>query len=132
METIVIVVVTLVIITVLYKILPYRDLGENKPFFALLPKYKNAVKHSLNNVEIEEKLKSFGFKKVKETESSKMFTRGSVLGDISIKLAKVDVCLRKISENEHELTVQAGWVAAFDTGDHWKFTKELSEKLENA
>jgi len=132
METIIIVVVTLVTITVLYKVLPCRDLGAKKPFIAFFPKYKKNVKHSLSNAELEKKLADFGFKKVKESESFQKFTRGSVLGDISIKLAKVNVGLRKIAENEHEITVQAGWVAAFDTGDHWKFTKELSEKIENA
>jgi hypothetical protein len=46
-------------------------------------------------------------------------------------LAKVVIYLRKIANNEHEVTVQAGWIAAFDTGDHWKFTKELTDKIEN-
>ena len=132
METILIVVTALLAITVLYKVIPHRDLGVKKPFIAFLPKYKKNVKHSLNNSELEEKLAGFGFKKVKENDTSQVFTRGSVLGDISIKLAKVNVGLRKIGDNEHEVTVQAGWLAAFDTGDHWVFTKELSEKIENA
>jgi hypothetical protein len=132
METIIIVVVVLVVITGLYKVLPCRDLGTKKPFIAFLPKYKSNVKHSLSNAELEERLAGFGFKKIKEGESFQKFTRGSVLGDISIKLAKVNVGLRKINENEHEMTVQAGWIAAFDTGDYWEFTKELSENIANA
>ncbi len=132
MEIIIIVVVALVTITLLYKMLPYRSLGAKKPFIAFLPKYKITVRHSLSNAELESKLADHGFKKVKESESYQQFTRGSVLGDISIKLAKVNVGLRKLAENEHELTVQAGWIAAFDTGDHWKFTKELIEKIKNA
>ncbi|UTW04705.1 hypothetical protein KDX31_06815 [Amphritea atlantica] len=132
MEALLIVVLGLVGITVLYKLIPCRNLGTKKPFIALLPKYKKSVKHSLSNADLEEKLAGFGFKKVKESESWQTFTRGSILGDISIKLAKVNVGLRKISDYEHEVTVQAGWVAAFDNGDHWKFTKELTEKIENA
>ena len=131
MEILLIVVAALVILTAVYKLLPYRSLGENKPVIAFLPKYKKNVKHSLTNSELEEKLASFGFKKVRGNESFSKFTRGSVLGDISIKLAKVGVNIRKIADNEHEVTVQAGWIAAFDTGDHWKFTKELTEKIEN-
>ena len=132
METVISVVVVLLAITVLYKALPFRSLGTKKPFIAFFPKYKKNVIHSLSNEELEEKLANFGFKKNKESESFQKFTRGSVLGDISIKLAKVNVGLRRVAENEHEITVQAGWVAAFDTGDHWEFTKELSAKIENA
>jgi hypothetical protein len=131
MEIVLFVVIALVVLTIIYKLLPYRCLGENKPVIALLPKYKKNVKHSLTDTELEAMLASFGFKKVYEKESISKFTRGSVLGDISIKLAKVVIYLRKIANNEHEVTVQAGWIAAFDTGDHWKFTKELTDKIEN-
>ena len=132
MEILIIVVVALVILTALYKWIPFRDLGDKKPAIAFLPKYKKTVRHALSSPELEQKLADFGFRKVKETEALQKFTRGSVMGDISIKLTKVDVCLRQLAENEHELTVQAGWIAAFDTGDHWKFTQELSEKLEQS
>lgn len=132
METIMIVVVALVVITSLYKVLPCRDLGAKKPFIAFFPKYKKSVKHSLSNNQLEEKLAEFGFKKVSDSEAFQRFSRGSVLGDLSIKLANVNIGLKEIAKDEHEITVQAGWVAAFDTGDHWRFTKELSEKIENA
>ncbi len=132
MEILLTLVAALVLLTALYKLLPYRSLGDDKPVIAFLPKYKKNVIHSLTDSELEAKLASFGFKKVRENESSLRFTRGSILGDISIKLAKVDVGLRKIADNEHEVTVQAGWIAAFDTGDHWKFTRELSARIENA
>ena len=126
------VVVLLVAITALYKLLPYREMGDKKPFFALLPKYK-AVIRSDSELPIDEKLLSdLGFKKVKQKESTVKYTRGSVLGDISIKLSKVDVYLTTVTATEKEIAVQAGWVAAFDTGDHWQFLNELSKKLENA
>ena len=130
MELLIVVVAALVILTVLYKLLPFRGLGERKPTIAFLPKYRRTIRHSLTDLELEEKLRSFGFKKVSEKDSSVKFSRGSVLGDISIKLAKVNVGLRKISDSEHEVTVEAGWIAGFDTGDHWTFTKELTEKME--
>jgi hypothetical protein len=130
--TILATVVILVLVTVLYKLLPHRIAGKKKPFLALLPKYKKRVKHSLTRKQLEEKLAEFGFRKTGDSDSLIKFSRGSILGDISIKLAKVNVCLETIAEHEHEITVHAGWVAAFDTGDHWQFITELSERIENA
>lgn len=122
----------IVLTTALYKLLPFRRAEGKKPFLAFLPKYKKLVKHSLSRSQLDEKLSEYGFKKVKQESALGKFTRGSALGDISIKLTKVKVGLREISDNEHEITVQAGWVAAFDTGDYWQFITELSDKIENA
>ncbi|BFM49012.1 hypothetical protein [Marinomonas sp. THO17] len=126
------VVVLLVVITALYKFLPYREMGDKKPFFALFPKYIKVIECDTQSTSEEEILSGLGFKKVKQDASITKYTRGSVLGDISIKLSKVDVYLRSISPTEMEVAVQARWVAAFDTGDHWQFLSELSKKLENA
>jgi hypothetical protein len=53
METkIILAVGLLVAITVLYKLLPYRNLGTKKPIFALLPKYKTTIKRSLTDAQI--------------------------------------------------------------------------------
>jgi len=119
------------LITVLYKLLPFRKAEGKKPSLAFFPKYKKRIKHSLSRSELEEKLSSFGFKKVKDEKTLIKFARGSVLGDISIKLAKINVALKEISEHEHEITIQAGWIAAIDTGDHWQFINELSNKIES-
>lgn len=126
------IVVLLIAITALYKFLPYREMGGKKPFLALMPKYKTVIKHDSESLNEEEILSGLGFKKVKQEASITKYTRGSVLGDISIKLSKVDVYLRSVSSTEKEVAVQAGWVAAFDTGDHWQFLSELSRKLESA
>ena len=126
------VIVILTIITIIYKLLPFRSLGENKPLFAPMPKYKTKIPSNLTSDGAEKVLTDLGFKKVKVTGSVEKYTRGSVLGDISIKLSKVSVYVDTISSTEKTVSVQAGWVAAFDTGDHWQFLKELSEKLENA
>ena len=130
--TILAVVGMLMIVTALYKLLPYRVAGTKKPFLALLPKYKKRVKHSLTRAQLEEMLAEFGFEKVGGDKSLMKFSRGFVLGDFSIKLAKINVGLKTIADNEHEITVQAGWVAAFDTGDHWQLIAELGERIENA
>ena len=122
----------LITVTVTYKLLPYRNAGSSKPFIALFPKYKKTVQHSLTGEQIESIMTSLGFKVSQRTNEIFRFSRGSVVGDISIKLAKVNVSLRRMNSNEHELTVEAGWIAAFDTGDHWKFITELGSKFENA
>ena len=132
METIIIVIISLLAVTLIYKALPCRELGQTKPFLAFLPKYKISISHSLDDDQIQALLEQFGFKKKNSSEVFQKYTRGHILGDFSIKLSKVNVGLRKLSENTHEITVQAGWVAAFDTGDHWVFTKELSDKIHNA
>ena len=121
-----------IVITVGYKLLPYRSAGSRKPVIAFLPKYKKTVTHTLTNKELELIMTGLGFKASKKRGEISRFSRGSVIGDISIKLAKVNVSMHRINPSEHEITVEAGWVAAFDTGDHWKFITELGEKFENA
>ena len=72
------------------------------------------------------------FNKTRTSAKESKYTRGSILIDIPIKLSKVNAGVRELAENEIELTIQAGWVAAFDTGDHWRFLSEMCEKVENA
>jgi hypothetical protein len=127
-----IVVGAVVAITVLYKALPLREAGDRKPFIALLPKYKKRIECSFSNTQLEQKLSEYGFQKTKESDSKISFSRGSILGDISIKLAKVNVVIERLNGGECEVAVQAAWVVAFDTGDHWGFINELCEKLQNA
>ena len=122
----------LIACAILYKLLPHREAGTKKPFMTFFPKYKKRVKHTLNAQQLEEKLAEFGFKKTGGDGDLMAFSRGSVLGDISVKLSKVAVGLKKVADNEHEMTVHAGWVRAFDTGDHWQFITELCERIENA
>ena len=122
----------LIACTIVYKQLPHREAGSEKPAFAFFPKYKKRIKHTLNAQQLEEKLAEFGFKKTMEEGKFMAFSRGSAVGDISVKLSKVAVGLEKIADNEHEITVHAGWVRGFDTGDHWQFITELSEKIEAA
>ncbi len=124
-------VVAVVLLTVLYKLIPFREADGRKPLFVFMPKYKKLVRHSKSNDELESELSRFGFNKVKEADAVAYFSRGSVLGDFSINLAKVNVALREITPNQHELTVQAGWMAAFDMGDHWQFITELGRELED-
>ena len=120
-------------ITVLYKMLPHRSLGGRKPFIAIMPKYKTLVTLPDELLAIEklsEKLGEYGFSLKSEADGNSKFTRGHILGDISIKLAKVNLNVIKPVGNQSEFTVEAGWVVGFDTGDFWKFLTELKQKIE--
>ena len=56
--------------------------------------------------------------------------RGHILGDFSIKLAKVNLLVTEPKSGFVEFAIEAGWVAAFDTGDFWQFLTELKAKVE--
>jgi len=132
MEIVITVVAVLAAVTILYKVLPHRDLGQKKPMFALFPKYKNEVPKPNSDYRVEEVMSSLGFEKKKDKSGSMTYSRGSIVGDISIKLMKINVTFSPTNDGCLPYTVEAAWVVAFDTGDHWEFTKQLGDKLENA
>jgi len=133
MKTVILlVIVVLVVATFSYRLLPFRNAGKRRPFLAFLPKYKKLITSKASDKTLEQKLAQYGFKKKKQKGTTAKFTRGSVLGDLSIELSKIDVDLKRLNDEELELTVQAGWIAVFDTGDHWKLITRLGEELERA
>jgi hypothetical protein len=119
-------------ITVLYKISPHRNAGDKKPIFSLLPKYKKNIKINFSEQELESKLADFGFKMSGAKNGIIYFHRGQILGDFSVNLMKVKLGIKDPKKEVSELTLEAKWVAAFDTGDFWSFTTQLANKLENA
>lgn len=136
MQMFLIVLISLVVITIIYKILPYREHGLVKPSFAILPKYKTCIE--INEADgaivdyITRSFTQFGFKVSSTNSGIISYSRGHVLGDFSIKLSKVNLTFLQISESAGVLTIAAGWVSAFDTGDHWQLLSELKNKLESA
>ncbi|SFM70810.1 hypothetical protein [Marinobacter zhejiangensis] len=132
-QNILIVAVALVVvITAVYKVLPYRLASGKKPFFTLLPKYRKPIDTSLDVDQLDKKLAQYGFKKTKSDGNFNYYTRGSLLGDFSVNLIKVKLRMSKPQNRQAELTLEASWVVAFDTGDFWLFISELGQKLENA
>ena len=124
-------------IPVLYKVLPYREMSREKPGFSFLPKFKTqiALPASVTNAqqpmeELAKLLSQSGFKKKSEKGQTAKFTRGHLLGDISIKLVKIKLLVKLQSNNSADLCIMAAWVAAFDTGDFWVFLNELKNKFE--
>lgn len=121
-----------VCMAIMYKNRPFRESGGTKPVIAFLPKYRKVIYSKLASNEIEETLYGFGFKKVKEKGERIDFIRGSILSDFSIERIKLKVGINRLSEHKVELTLQAGGVVTFDTGDHWDLITKLGEQLETS
>ncbi|MFW1563312.1 hypothetical protein ACEV87_22710 [Vibrio parahaemolyticus] len=131
-EIIITLVVVLVIFTASYKFLPYRSIGDRKPVVTFLPKYQKEIETRKTDTEIENQLKEYGFSKVGRSNGISSYARGSVLGDFSIKLAKVNIKINRASGSTVIVHIEASWFVAFDTGDFWQFLTELTEKIQNA
>ena len=139
MDWLIAVVVAVLGITILYKLLPHRNMGAKKPAMAFMPKYKTQVTlpasmaNSSNPAqELENLLSSYGFMKKIEHGDITKYSRGHNLGDFSVRLAKVNLLISAPKTNCVDLSIEAGWVVAFDTGDFWKFLAELKQKIETA
>lgn len=64
--TLLIAVVTLVLATFSYKLLPFRKTGRRHPLLAVLPKYKKLISASASDQTLQEKLVQYGFIKQKQ------------------------------------------------------------------
>lgn len=128
-ETIILFVVILLSVTATYKWLPYRPLSKTKPRFTLFPKYHTTIQWSKELADVAEELEKYGFELRSKNQDKLILHRGSLLGDFSVKLLKLK-CIVSPSENDSlSITLEAGWMIAFDTGDLWTFTTELKQKL---
>ncbi len=126
-------IVLIIMMFIIYRIKIPKELPEKKPVIAWLPKYSTTVKLSENlssGETLSRHLSAFGFKLAKETPENITFSRGSVLGDISIRITKVNLKFDKPLSGHTGLVIEYGALAFFDTGDLWKFTNELKGKLE--
>lgn len=131
MQLFIVLVVVLTLMTVLYKVAPHRELGQKKPRLAFFPKYKHKVLKPDSDYRVDEIMCSLGFKKKGRGELSQ-YSRGSIVGDISVKQMKVKVSFYPSGDGSLLYAVEAAWVVAFDTGDHWLLTKALGDALENS
>ncbi|MCC0056695.1 MAG: hypothetical protein H6883_11215 [Rhodobiaceae bacterium] len=102
-------------LSVLYHLLPFRNLPAQKPRIAFFPKYKWT--HD-KPAEVRRRLADHGFKEA----VSGVFLRGSYLGDFSLRIAKMRVTL---NEEGHARIGSGGVFIAFDTGDTWQLATEL-------
>lgn len=115
------------------------DLPASKPSFCLLPKFRasfrlppEVVSASDPIAELGQRLAAFGFAEAARNSGSLRYARGSMLGDFSIKLIKVNLTFALPLAAETAVEIAYGSLAAFDTGDLWRFATELKAKTSAA
>lgn len=124
--------VIVAVVTLVYKALPHRQLPEVKSGFTLFPKYQTSVDWgptAPGELAIEEKFAESRFELSGTAENEMHFQRGHLLGDFSLKLVKLRCRLTLPENGSSILTVEGGWMIAFDTGDLWTITSELKRNL---
>lgn len=133
----ILVVGALVVIFVAYRLKTAPVLPDRKPSFCLLPKYvvslrlPSAVVSSPDPISVlGQRLGEFGFSEAKREAGFVRYSRGSLLGDFSIKIAKVNLTFPLPLEAETAVEIGYGQIPAFDTGDLWKFATELKARME--
>ena len=134
--TLIIVVAAIAVFLLAYRLKAPAALPPARPSFCFLPKYAFAIRLPANLTsasdpvaELSRLLAPLGFAESKRTADSVRYSRGSLLGDFSVEVAKVhlDVSLPLVSESH--VRVAYGSFAAFDTGDLWSFCTELNVKV---
>jgi hypothetical protein len=117
LETVIIIVVVVVGMTVIYKLMPFKKFSVKKPKFTLFPKYVAKFDKPVSEIE-----SSLLIQKFKKNESGG-YSRGKVYGDFSAKLIKLSVV---IDEQSQEISVYASFFGIlFDTGDVWQVTSDI-------
>ncbi len=127
------VIFVLVILKVAYTTKQPIVLPSSKPSFCFLPKYTfNLPLTGKDLPKIQSVMIDSGFRESRSSSSELRFERGSALGDISIKIAKLLAAVKIPASGPLEMSVEYGVVfgAAFDTGDLWKFCRELEERIQ--
>lgn len=124
-------ILTLVLIHFGYQKLKGVLLPIKKPFIQFFPKYCWKLEGNISQDELEKTMSTFGFQISLDNKKYIKFTRGSVLGDFSIKITKVNISFEKpLSKGSKVYIAYGNFAPVFDTGDLWKFTKELTKKIE--
>jgi hypothetical protein len=127
-------------ITGLFRIL-YRRRGPTareprKPVLKWLPKYEVAVgipgevlAAEEPHRELEGMLEDFGFSLEAWTPGRVNYARGKAWGDFSVKLIRIRVSFPTPLEAETTMRVEVADLCLFDTGDLWRLTGRLAERL---
>jgi len=138
-QLIVVVPAAIVAFLAAYKLKPFSELSVSRPALSVLPKYlvsvhipESVILSETPSKSLERMLSNLDFKLEQTTDSDIRLSRGSVLGDFSLKIAKIRVSVPLPLLSETELRVEYGAFAAFDMGDLWTFCRELQEKVGTA
>jgi hypothetical protein len=123
----------------IYRLRSPEPFPPRKPGFCWFPKYlvpmdfPGEILHSSNPISVlEGRLSPLGFQLEESSKGEVKFRRGFVLGDISVKLVKVEMIFPAALDGNRCVTVQYGFVAAFDTGDLWTLASEVREHIQAA
>lgn len=104
----------IVLMTVVYRLAPFRGINENKPRVAFFPKYSGGYTGAKED--IVSNLKDMGF--VAVPQKPNLYARGQPYGDFSAKSLRLHV---SIDDSEKRVRVYAPFVGVlFDTGDLWQ------------
>ncbi|MFW5432145.1 MAG: hypothetical protein ACKE5M_02965 [Methylophilaceae bacterium] len=106
-----------IVFTVIYRIMPFKEFRPTKPKFTLFPKYIAKFEKPVDH--IESVLVSQEFKK----NENGSYSRGKVYGDFSAKAIKLSV---QINKEDNQVVIYASFFGIlFDTGDIWQVTSDI-------
>ncbi len=135
--TIAVVVFALAVVFVIYRIRPASQFDAERPAFCLLPKFlvpmeiPEQISGSSNPLDgLDQRLSPLGFRLERSSDDSATFKRGSVMGDISVKLSKVQLVFPLPLQGKVDVLVRYGFVAAFDTGDLWVLAGDVRRHVQ--
>ena len=122
MQEIIWILIVVIVTTLIYKIIPYRQWKSGKPKLVLFPRY--VAQYSSQTEDLITNIKEMGFES--RSRNSNSFMRGKAYGDFSAKWMKLEI---RIDEREKEIKVFAPLFGIiFDNGDLWKI---VSNTLSN-
>ena len=134
--TLVVAVLAIASALAVYKIKGHTAFPASQPTLALLPKYAFSIslpaEISMAPDPIEKLgslLAEYGFRESKRSDKIVVYSRGSLLGDFSVEITKLNLEISLPLAAESAARVEYGAFAAFDTGDLWRFSDELTRKL---
>jgi hypothetical protein len=128
--------VALVLLKVAYAGKSHRPLPAKKPGICWLPKYAFLLQLD-GPASIEDelilRLQDYGFEVAKRDARRIVFSRGSALGEFSIEITKLIATATLPLSNPVEMQIEYGiaFGCLCDTGDLWKFCRELMQKVED-
>lgn len=111
-------------ITLIYRLVPYKQWQGEKPSFVLFPKY--IAQYSLLEKEMVSNIQDIGF--TLKPGSTNTYTRGKLYGDFSAKFVKLHIEIDQDMKSIKVFTPFLGIV--FDTGDLWMITSNIL-KIDN-
>lgn len=118
-EAVFLVIGAVVIFTLIYRAVPYKQWITKKPSFVFFPKY--TAQFSRPQEDIISNIRKMGFEL--KPGSTNIYARGKAYGDFSAKVMKLHV---EIDHEQRSIKVHAPFLGVlFDTGDLWSITSNI-------